>query len=33
MKYEVIFYDYSGEEKVVEQKFDSISAAESWAID
>ena len=33
MKYEVVFYDYSDDEIVVEQKFDSRSDAEKFAID
>jgi hypothetical protein len=31
MKYEVIFYDYSDDEKIVEQKFDTYADAEKWA--
>ncbi len=33
MKYEVVFYDYSDDEKVVEQKFDTEAGADKWAID
>jgi hypothetical protein len=33
MKYEVVFYDYSDDEKVVEQKFDTEADADKWAID
>ena len=32
MLYEVVFYDYSCDETVVEQKFNSESDAEIWAI-
>lgn len=31
MKYEVVFYDYSDDEIVVNQKFDTESDAEKWA--
>ena len=33
MKYVVVFYDYSDDEKVVEQKFETESDAEKWAIE
>lgn len=33
MKYEVVFYDYSDDEIVVKQKFNTESEAEQWAID
>ena len=32
MKYEVVFYDYDYDEVVVDQKFDTESEAEEWAI-
>jgi hypothetical protein len=32
-KYEVVFYDYSDDETVVKQKFNTESEAEEWAID
>lgn len=33
MRYEVVFYDYSDDEIVVKEKFETEAAAEKWAID